>query len=632
MKKRILLLLAAIVVLSSSSNNEPVKFAFLTDLHLSIDSPRINNLNKCIDDINANDEIKFVLFGGDITEFGADAEIELAKVLIDRLKKPTYVLAGNHDAKWSESGCNTFAKVFGYEQFEFEAGGVKFIGCNSGPNMRMAPALLPHESLVWLDSIVTASPRNQKTIFVNHYPQDTSMLNYFQVMNTLKKGNVQILIGGHWHSNTILDYDGVPGVLGRAPDTKGELGYNIFTIEDNAIRVEERIIEDKQKNRVDILREPWFSMAFHDEPVCAPDVPSDGNRYGVPDNFPWYKFDINQSYPQVTAVWETQDVSDVGSGAVIEGELVLYTNTQGCIKALNLADGKPVWSYATTGKTFSTPVSDGERVIAGSSDGFIYCLSIADGSLVWKYECAKSVLASPVIMDGIVYVGSSDNIFRAINIMNGKLVWQFEEVKGFVECKPYIDSEQIVFGDWGNTLYSLNPKTGALQWSWSTKGSRMLSPAAVYPVKADGKIFIATPERKTYAIDAKSGKTVWVAPGGRESVALSADCSKLFVKVMFGSVKAFSTTGSESELLWEAVVPRMSYEIAPTPCASVMDGDRELLFVPTDKGNVFCLDAADGSLIWIHKISVAMINNIVPMKNRQLLISTMDGLITVVKY
>jgi len=616
-----------------SCTREPVQFAFISDVHLSVGaSSRIENLEKCIEDINANDEIKFVMFGGDITEFGADEEIALAKEVIDQLNKPTYVLAGNHDAKWSESGCNTFAKVFGYEQFEFEAGGIKFIGCNSGPNMRMAPALLPHESLVWLDSIVTATPKSKKMIFVNHYPQDTSMLNYFQVINTLKRGNIQMLIGGHWHSNTILDYNGVPGVLGRAPDSKKELGYNIFTIANDSIKVSEKILRDRDKNPVNETREPWFAMALHDKPIYTPDVPSDGNRYGVPDDFAWLKFDVNEKYPEVKSVWEQQDVSDVGSGAVIEGDLVLYTNTQGSIKALKLSDGTPVWSFATEGKAFSTPASDGERVVAGSSDGNVYCVSLVDGSLIWKYKCEKSVLASPVIMDGIAYVGSSDHVFRAIKIDTGELVWQFDGVKGFVECKPFIDKDQVVFGDWANTLYSLNPVDGELQWTWANKGSRMLSPAATYPVKANGKIFFATPERKTYAIDAKTGKQVWVEKGGRESIALSCNADKVFSKVMFGTMEAFSTQGQKAKKLWEVVVPRMNYEIAPTPCATAMDGDRELLFVPTDKGNIYCLDAADGSVIWVHKISVAMLNSIVPMENRQLLISTMDGLITVLSY
>lgn len=634
MKRHLTLLFAALAAATGlHAQTEPVKFAFLADVHLCADSPRIGNLERCIEDINSQDDIQFVLFGGDITEFGADHEIALAKEVIGKLEKPCYVLAGNHDAKWSESGCNTFAKVFGYEQFEFEKGGIKFIGCNSGPNMRMAPALLPHESLVWLDSIVTATPPEQPLVFVNHFPQDTSMLNYFQVINTLKKGNIQMLIGGHWHSNVILNYQGVPGILGRSPDHGSNIGYNIMTIKDNKFETRERIVADKQGNPLDETRDPWFSLDFHDKPLYTPETAGKANDpYGLPADFPWMDFDINGQYPEVSGIWRVQDEGDVGDAVARAGKYVVYANTSGVVKALDFSTGKEIWRYATEGKVFSSPAIKGRRVVIGSTDGSIYCLSLRKGRLLWKHQCEKSVLATPVIQGRKVYCGSSDNAFRALKLRNGKLVWKFDGVKGFVESRPYIDKEQVVFGDWANTLYSLDPETGALQWSWETHGSRMLSPAAVWPVKANGRIFIATPERKTYAIDAATGEQIWVDKGGRESVALSPDGKRLYVKTMSGTMEAFSTDAEDSGKLWETVIPMMGYEISPTPCATTITDGKELLFMPTDKGNIYCLSPEDGSVIWAHKVSVAMINNIVPLPDRQLLISTMDGIITRLQY
>lgn len=631
--KRILISLTAILFACLSfAQTTPVRFAYLSDVHLSEGSPKNDNLQLCIDDINSRGDLQFVILGGDITEFGSDHEISLAKRILDGIKIPYYLVAGNHDAKWSESGCNTFKKVFGYEQFEFEAGGIKFLGCNCGPNMRMAPALLPHECLVWLDSISRATPPEQPVILVNHFPQDTSMLNYFQVINTMKQCNTQLIIGGHWHKNTILDYDGIPGILGRSPDNGKQIGYNIMDIRDGKFSVHERILIDR-KGKADIHEnDPWFTLELSSKPKYQPKAFDQENPYGVPEDYPLLKFDVNKQYSNVKTIWRHQDEGDVGAGAVIDGKYVLYANATGIIKALDSRSGKELWRFATEGKVFSTPaVADG-RVVVGSTDGFIYCLSEKKGKLLWKHECKKSVVAAPVIMNGIAYCGSSDHIFRALDLKDGHSVWEFGGVKGFVESKPYADSEQIVFGDWANTLYSLDPATGALQWEWKTKGSRMLSPAAVYPVKAHGKIFIATPERKTYAIDASSGRTVWSAPGGRESVALSIDGNKLFVKNMFSRMHAFSTEGDNANELWKTFVTGQGYEIAPTPCASAIVDGREVIFMPTDKGNLFCLDAADGSTIWIHKISVALINSIVPLPKRQLLICTMDGVVTRLSY
>ena len=627
---RKLLLLTALLVIPyvGFSQSAPFKFAYLSDLHISEGSPHIDNLNACIDDINSRKEVNFVFFGGDITEFGSDKEISLAKKLIDRLEVPYYVLAGNHDAKWSESGCNTFAKVFGYETVDFVKNGIRFLGCNSGPNMRMAPALMPHEALVWLDSISTAIPPSQPVIFVNHYPQDTSMLNYFQVVDALKKTNIQLIVGGHWHTNRVLEYMGVPGILGRSPDANKtrEVGYNIFTIADGKITVNEKYVSENEPLPA------WYELPLTATPRHdAPAVLSD-NPYGLPEDFPWMTFAVNQEYPQIQEVWRVQDESDIGSGAIISGKSVIYANTQGKIKAISAETGAPIWEYATGGKIFSTPATDGSRVVVGSCDTFIYCFDIRNGKVLWRFKCDKSVLASPTIFNGKCYIGASDGTFRAIDMKSGSLVWRYNKVAGFVEDKAYVDKDYVVFGDWANTLYCLDTKTGKEKWTWKTKGSRMYSNAAVWPARVGNAIYITTPERKTYCIDIRNGITAWSETGGRESIGTSATMDKIFVKTMFSSLIAFNADMAAAKKAWE-VKTDLGYDIAPTPTASYIDNKtkKEYLYVPTDKGNVFCFDASNGSLVWVHKISVALINSIVPLKDGKLLVSTMDGVVTILK-
>ncbi|NTU94541.1 MAG: PQQ-binding-like beta-propeller repeat protein [Bacteroidales bacterium] len=599
-----------------------IKFAFLTDLHISDVATNAEDLEKSVADINSMPDIKFAIFGGDITEFGSDEEIAHAYSIISKLKIPWYIVAGNHDSKWSESGCNTFAKVFGYEHFDFEAGGIRFIGCNSGPNMRMAPALVPRDAVLWLDSLTKVIPPSQPVVFINHYPLDDAMLNYKTILEYLARTNTQVAICGHGHNDRVMKYaplfSPLRGVMGRSNlrAGKGGAGYNIITVNtaQGAISFQERISGG-------ITKDAWHSIKMI--------KPKSNSRTSslMADNA-LAASEQQKSILKPKAIFEWQDDSDIGSAAVMDENGRIYlANTKGVVKAFSAKSKQsvtnPIWQFATSGKIFSTPAISGGSLVVGSSDAYIYCINAKTGNLIWKVKAGKSVLASPTIFKGRVYIGASDGTFRAIDLKSGNLIWEYKNIKGFVEAKAYVDDKGVYIGSWGSTLYALNPDNGSLLWSWTNNKGRGLSPAAVWPVKANGKIFIVTPERVTHALDATTGNELWRAKGGRESVGLSPDASVVYVKTMQDTVFAYNTitfTDGRPDRLW-ASHTGFGYEIAPSPITSAYG----FVFVPTDKGNIFVLNEKDGSVYGIIPFSGALINYVQPAGNRRILVSSMDG-------
>lgn len=602
-----------------------VRFAWLSDTHISENARQRDDLLSCIARINADPTLAFVIVSGDVTNFGSDAEVQLAKSLLDSLHCPYYVVAGNHDTKWSESGGNTFFKTFGYEHFDFEAGGIRFLGCSSGPVMRMAPGQIPAESLHWLDSTVRTLPARQRVIFVNHYPQDQNILNYFKALNILKRCNIQLLMGGHLHKRKEMTCSGIPCVLSAALEKKGTVCYNIVEVDADSLHIYECATKTFGRSRALFPPQAWYATALTDAPRWRPDPDADERHY-LPEDYPWTRYAVNDSFPQVRVKWERNLHCDVGSGAAIRGDKVAVADEQGVVHMLNAFSGKELWTYATGGKIFSTPALGYDRLVVGSTDGFIYCLRIRDGSLIWRYACGKAVVASPVIRNGRVYCGASDGAFRALDLSSGGLIWKYGFVEGFVECRPYVDDAQVVFGDWANTLYSLDPATGELQWTWKSEGTRLFSPAAVHPVKTAGRLYLVTPHRKSVCLDAATGKELWTAPGGRESIALSRDSSRIFVKDMFGTLRAIAT-GAEAQELWNRETT-LGYDISPTPSA-VAD---TLVVVPSDKGMIVALGAGSGELLWRHKVSTALVNSVVPVRLHHLLVCTKDGIVTMLKY
>jgi outer membrane protein assembly factor BamB/predicted phosphodiesterase len=613
--KQIFLFLISVSFFLSAAAQSPLVFVHLSDTHIGSQTAA-DDLRRTVKDINENTAIQFVVISGDITEFGSDNEIKLAKRILDSLNKPWHIVPGNHDGNWSENGANTFKKVFGSETFSFKAGGYRFLGTNCGPNMRMGPGQIPRENIVWLDSILKTIPNSTPIIFMNHYPMDDGLNNWYEAVDLLKKKNIQLFLCGHGHMNRKLNFEGVPAIMGRSNlRAKAEIGgYNIVTINKDTVTYEER------------------TPGVKTNPAWAKITIGNLNLGKTPQKYPRPSYLVNDSFPSVKETWNYQDKSDIGSGTAVDAERVFTSNTNGEIIALNKKTGKVAWKFKTGGKIYAIPAVQDKIVVAGSSDNFIYGLNAINGKLVWKMAAKKAVLGNPVVHKGVVYIGASDGHFRAIQIKNGKLLWDFSEVIGFVVTRPLIYGDRIYFGCWNNDFYSLDLMTGKLAWKWNNNsGNRMFSPAAVFPVAAHNRVFIVAPDRYMTAFDATNGNVIWrkqmATQRVRESIGLAKDSSMVFAKTMDGEVVGFSTTANEMTEVWESEV-ELNYEICPT---AIIENDG-ILFVPTQSGVAVALERESGKLLWKHKVSNGLITNLLPLDGKQLLVTTMDGKVSLLQY
>ncbi|PRD46054.1 outer membrane protein assembly factor BamB family protein [Sphingobacterium haloxyli] len=610
MKKFLFCLISILCLVALVYGQQPFKFAQVTDTHVG-GSTGAEDLRRTVRDLNQQSDIDFVILSGDVTEFGSDEELALAKQILDSLSLPLYVLPGNHDSNWSESGANSFRKVFGDETFFFRHKGYLFMGTTSGPNMRMSPGQIPRENLVWMDSVFRANPdKETPLIFINHYPLDSSLNNWYEAVDRLKQRNVQLAMCGHGHNNSVYNWEGIPGVMGRsnlrAKDSVG--GYNIISVENGAATYTVR--RPLWKTEASWTNIPLKNHQFNQATAV----------YKRPD------FSVNGTYAsQVQEVWRFQDDADLGAGMASYRNLLITGNTAGQVFALDVNTGKKVWTYQTGGKVYATPAVWKNTVIVGSSDGTIYGLHADTGQLQWQIKTDKAVLGSAVIEKGIAFVGGSDRIFRAIDVKRGKIKWTFDRLQGYVSGKPTLYKDKVIFGDWGNGFYALSKKTGQLQWSWDNgHKNRMLSAAACYPVATNNRIFIVTPDRYMTCLDAVTGEVIWREKKDtirvRESMGLSDDGCYVYVKTMDGNLLGISTTADSMDIAWRSTL-QLPYELAPSAIAT----NGKQVFVPSHSGLLSGVDVKNGEVLWQYKLSNAMINPIFVLRSNHVIISTMDG-------
>ena len=113
------LFLFYILFLTTTSFSQTINFAWLTDLHIGATTSE-TDLAAVVNDINLKQQFEFVIISGDITEKGRNSELIKTKEILDRLKIPYYIVPGNHDSKWSESGTTKFSELWNDDKFVFE--------------------------------------------------------------------------------------------------------------------------------------------------------------------------------------------------------------------------------------------------------------------------------------------------------------------------------------------------------------------------------------------------------------------------------------------------------------------------------------------------------------------------------
>ncbi|HEY1112329.1 MAG TPA: PQQ-binding-like beta-propeller repeat protein [Chitinophagaceae bacterium] len=597
-------LLLCTVLLHAQSRS--FRFAFITDLHIgSPNGTAEEDLRRTVADINSQDDVAFVLVTGDVTELGTNEELALVRQILDQLDVPYYIIPGNHDTGWSESGGLGFSKTFGGDKFHFVSNGIHFIGNASGPYVRMSDGHVPRGAVNWMIKELKAIGPKEPIIFVNHYPLDNGLDNWYEVIDLLKQKNTLLALCGHGHSNRPVQAEDIPAIMGRSNlrAKAEEGGYNLVDVRSDSILFTERRPVSKTARQ-------WTGVAVQ------------VHQYDRAKKYPRPDFSINQTYSFLQPQWTYSSAANVISTPAAVNNLVVFGNQDGLVEALDIKRGKRKWKFSTGGPIFSSPASSGNKIILGSADGYIYCLN-TKGKLQWKTKTEASVLGSPLISGDTVYVGGSDHRFSAYRLDNGAPIWSYDEIQGPIVSKPVIYKNMIIFGAWDRNLYALNKTNGQPIWKWNN-GSSVInySPAACIPVVHNDVVYVVAPDRYLSAIDAASGTTLWRTNESRvrESIGISEDGRWVYGKTMQDTIVAFPTGRAKPAAAWK-MHAGFGYEHVP----SMLVEKEGQVFFGTRNGVVYNINPAHRTINWAYKIDNSMVNTVNVLPSGRVVASTMDG-------
>lgn len=616
------LLSLLIVILSGSSisvnaqipanpdNIPQLHIAFLTDIHVSPGAASESNLEHIVSEINEG-SYDFAVVTGDVSNSGLDTELVTVHRILGHLKIPLHIIPGNHETNWSESACQTFSRLWGNDRFSFSAGNYLFIGFDTGPFMKMGDGHVKEEDVRWLQQTLAREAGKDKTLIsLSHYPLGDGLDNWYEITDILKRYNTRLVLCGHGHRLSLHNFDGLPGIMGRAALISGSdvPGYNILTLRHDSAYVYEKRLHEPVGN-------PFVAFALNDpSPVTK-------NRL----SFPRPDSSIDAAYPPAVIPFRMHDSATIFTGVSAVGkQMIVYGNSRGEVIALDPAGKKVLWRNQYTGSIYCTPVVGKGIVVFSTVDGVIHGLDVRTGKEKWSMPTGEPGISEGLVKDDAVYIGTGSHFYK-IGLSNGRLLWKNGSPEGQLQAKPVLSpgGDAILFGAWDRHLYCLDATTGHLKWKWDNgKTNRLYSPGNTVPAITGGKVFLVAPDRYMTAIDLASGKTLWRNNSRhvRESMGISADGRQVYAKLMNDTIIAVSTQTDSFHIIWEANA-KFGYEHNPCPIVE----SNGVVYAGTKNGIFIAADAATGKILLEHKAGNSSINEITADKGGRIWISLIEG-------
>jgi outer membrane protein assembly factor BamB len=289
-------------------------------------------------------------------------------------------------------------------------------------------------------------------------------------------------------------------------------------------------------------------------------------------------------------LWKTKTDADIHSSIAALGNNVYALDTEGRVNCIDIKSGRILWTKETHKPRFGWtmamgPVSvNADRVYVKPDYAGIYSLNAKTGDVVWRLSEKHNYYSTSnmSVFNNTGYT-SQQAYYAAVDLQSGKFLWnkKIKSCRGMSAPTRYGDRLYIPHRA---ILRAVNPDTG--DEIWQTKLSPIMTQSPGMAVEKDGRVF-ATCGDGIYGLDAQTGKQIWK---------VTTNESKLFIGNKFQSIANSSS-----------------------PAVS---GD--YVYVGSDNGTFYCIEAATGKVAWRYYIGVP-IKSSPAISGNMVVVSAFDG-------
>lgn len=205
-------------------------------------------------------------------------------------------------------------------------------------------------------------------------------------------------------------------------------------------------------------------------------------------------------------LWRAASGDGYSAMSVVEGRLytIYGRNADELVVCLDAGSGDELWRYRLDSKFTnqyghgprSTPTVDGNIVYALGAQGKLVALNAVKGARVWTHDLPKEygakipvwgVSTSPMVYRDLLLVdvgGRNGHGFVAFNKKDGKVVWKATTALPGYSAPIAVEVNGVaqILNFTGNSLISVDPKTGRQFWRFSWKTSYDIKAWFVIPI------------------------------------------------------------------------------------------------------------------------------------------------------
>jgi outer membrane protein assembly factor BamB len=209
---------------------------------------------------------------------------------------------------------------------------------------------------------------------------------------------------------------------------------------------------------------------------------------------------------------------------LLAGGRVYFGSWDHRVYAVDARSGRLDWRFATGDRVKGGVAFAGGTVFAGSYDGRLYALDAVTGRLRWAAGGGGlgGLYATPSVARGRVFVGSTDGRVYAFAASSGRLLWSMR-TGSYVYSPVALSGGSAYVGSYDHRFYALSQASGAVRWSFDAG-----APISGAPTVLDDLVYFSTcgscssyeqnpRARRTFALDARTGKLVWQFRDGEYS-------------------------------------------------------------------------------------------------------------------